>query len=68
MSNQHDHVRAHHTCVRCEGPKDRGLLLCWPCHHAEKHHNDGSYSREVEDKIAALEARLSGVGQTDATG
>jgi hypothetical protein len=31
----HPRIRAGFTCPRCNGPKDKELLLCWPCHNAE---------------------------------
>ncbi len=28
----HPLVRASATCPICEGPKDSGLVICWPCY------------------------------------
>ena len=52
-------VRAQYTCVCCGGPKDRELILCWPCHHKEKRMNDGSYSAAVEQALRDFELVLS---------
>jgi hypothetical protein len=27
----HPHVRRELTCVLCQGDKDEGLVVCWPC-------------------------------------
>lgn len=51
----HMHVRSMYTCPACSQPKDRGLLLCWPCHHKEKRIHDGCYSQRVELLLDALE-------------
>jgi hypothetical protein len=61
MIDQHERVRASFTCVRCEGSKDQGLLLCWQCHRGEKAQNSGcdyDYSPAVEAKLAAAERNL----------
>jgi hypothetical protein len=50
------HVRALDFCVCCNGPKARGLVICWSCHRAEKAANDGGYSQRVTDAIESLEA------------
>jgi len=59
MANQYEHVRALSICVGCDGSKDVGLLLCWTCHHKQKARHDGSYSKEIEDKLAWLEQHES---------
>ena len=48
-------VRADNTCPLCLGVKDKGLILCWPCHHSEKRANGGSYSAFAERRISATE-------------
>lgn len=58
MINQHDLVRGAHHCVRCNRYKSEGLLLCWPCHHAEKRAHNGMYSKKTEAAIAALDRHL----------
>lgn len=51
-------VRAHNTCPNCLQSKDKELLLCWPCHHSQKNHNDGDYSKRCWAKIEAWEQQL----------
>lgn len=51
-------VRRLHTCPLCEGSKDSGLILCWPCHRKQKMQNHGAYSPETEARIARLERYL----------
>ncbi len=51
-------VRADNTCPGCNGTKESGLLLCWPCHHGQKRFNDGRYSAQCESRIAARESWL----------
>lgn len=58
MINQYDNVRAHGTCPRCHGRKDKGLVLCWPCHHKEKGRNDGAYHPRTERAIASWDFQL----------
>lgn len=48
-------VRGNYTCPHCLGPKDLGLLLCWPCHHRETMDHKGRYSDETELEIVAME-------------
>ena len=57
MPNE-SYVRADYTCPLCLGPKDRGLVLCWPCHRSEKRANDGCYSAFAERRIAARDDYL----------
>jgi hypothetical protein len=40
MIDQQERVRASFTCVCCGGTKDQGVLLCWPCHHAQKRRHE----------------------------
>jgi hypothetical protein len=51
-------IRAGFTCPKCLGPKDPGLVLCWPCHHDEKRYNGGGYSDSTERLIMAYEGYL----------
>lgn len=51
----YNRVRSGTTCPRCFGPKDFGLLLCWPCHTAETEANGGKYSSEVEFALDEME-------------
>jgi hypothetical protein len=55
---EHPRVRAQYTCIRCGGSKGLELLLCWPCHHAEKELSDGGYSDEIEQSLAKFERWL----------
>ena len=57
----HEHVRRSFTCIRCNGIKDTGLLLCWPCHRAEKRDHDGGYSIEIEVALEVAESRACDV-------
>lgn len=56
--NQYPHVREQTVCPNCRQEKSTGLILCWSCHHAQKHHNDGCYSKRLEAKLAAMEQAL----------
>ena len=44
------------TCIRCQGAKEVGLVVCWPCHHAMKRRFNGCYDPKVEQAIIALDA------------
>lgn len=57
--NQYPLIRQWFTCANCQGAKDKGLLLCWQCHHNQKMANDGTYSAKVERELANLERLLS---------
>ena len=57
MPNE-SYVRADYTCPLCIGPKDTGLVLCWPCHRSEKRANGGGYSAFAERRIAATDKLL----------
>jgi hypothetical protein len=52
-------VRRGFTCPLCYGPKDAGLVVCWPCNRQEKNNNNGSYSNWAEDTITAFEDFLA---------
>ena len=54
----HPLTRASFTCPRCQGAKDRHLLICWPCHRMEKAANNGGYSDECDQALDAYEAAL----------
>jgi hypothetical protein len=54
----HPRIRAGFTCPRCNGPKDKELLLCWPCHNAETQ-GTGHYSRQTEQKLDSYERVLA---------
>lgn len=58
LLDQKEAVRASLTCVNCLEDKPAGLMLCWPCHHSQKHHNDGGYSKRVERLLERQEALL----------
>ena len=51
-------VRDDATCPLCLGVKDRGLVVCWPCHYSEKQANHGCYSAFAERRISAYERFL----------
>lgn len=57
MTYQLENVRGCNTCWRCGDYKDAGLLLCRPCHRAEKQTN-GSYSQATEDRLAVWDRQL----------
>ena len=57
--NNYDRTRADGVCPNCLQAKGQGLVLCWPCHHAQKHHNDGDYSKRCYAKIEARERFLA---------
>jgi ribosomal protein L37AE/L43A len=49
-------VRNQSFCVCCGSrSKDRGLLLCWPCHNRETFFNGGGYSKHTENMLDRLE-------------
>jgi hypothetical protein len=58
MQTDNPLVRDGYTCPSCLGPKNRGLLICWPCHHDQKQHNDGKYDQLTEAMISAYEIHL----------
>lgn len=51
-------VRNWTLCPLCKEPKDIGLVVCWPCHRAEKRRNNGGYSATAEHIIASFEQYL----------
>jgi hypothetical protein len=53
--NQYPNIRNSVTCPNCQESKSIGLVLCWPCHHKQKHRNDGCYSKRVESKLERIE-------------
>lgn len=53
-------VRRDATCPLCLDMKEPGLVLCWPCHRAQKAAWDGCYSEACEDLITAREIALGG--------
>jgi hypothetical protein len=55
----HPHVRHMLACPKCSQPKERGLLLCWPCHRQQKRENGGGYSEATERLLAALEGEIA---------
>jgi hypothetical protein len=52
-------VRCGFTCPLCYGPKDAGLVVCWPCHRNQELENDGCYSEDAETTIAEFENFLA---------
>jgi ribosomal protein L37AE/L43A len=61
VTDQLEHVRSSHTCWGCGEYKGNGLLLCWPCHHAEKHANGGTYSAATEEHLLDMNNRLGAI-------
>jgi hypothetical protein len=59
MNINHCNVRNMLVCVRCGEPKSAGLVICWPCHRAEKRDNDGGYSGALTAKLDRIERGLS---------
>jgi hypothetical protein len=59
INNQHERVRSLAYCICCGAPKEAGLLICWPCHRAEKRENGGAYSAATESKIEKVEIGLA---------
>jgi len=53
------HIRRLPRCPNCRELKDQGLILCWPCNHLQKQHNDGGYSKRLADKLNMIEAQLA---------
>lgn len=49
-------IRNSCTCPLCQGPKDRGLLACWPCFNYFK--LDG-FSEAAEYSLDMAEERLA---------
>lgn len=62
MIDQQRRVRGELTCINCGNEKSAGLVICWPCHALQKHHNDGCYSKRLEKKLAEREAALKDAG------
>jgi hypothetical protein len=55
----HPNVRHMLACPKCSQPKDRGLLLCWPCHRTEKRNNEGGYSEATMRLLDAHESEAA---------
>ena len=58
MDSDYPNVRASFSCVCCGKIKTPGLVLCWPCHHAQKLHNDGDYYVKTKRRLAFREHSL----------
>jgi hypothetical protein len=56
MTTDNPLIRACLTCPCCLQRKEPGLVVCWPCHRAQKYHNAGGYSPRLERKLADLES------------
>lgn len=54
---QFPHVRALTICLACGGPKDAGLLVCWPCHNELKLIHDHGYGPDVDLLIETADAK-----------
>lgn len=59
MTTDHTCIRECLTCPDCLGPKDQGLLVCWPCNRLQKTHNDGGYSERLTRRLGELESFLT---------
>jgi hypothetical protein len=55
-------ARALRTCIRCQGAKDEGLVVCWPCHGYMKATFGGCYDPEIEQRIKVLDALAEQAG------
>lgn len=51
-------VRGLPHCPACGLPKDKGLLVCWPCHGRLKSRHNGDYGKRMETKLAKLNAAM----------
>jgi hypothetical protein len=51
----HPLVRKSHTCPLCLGPKDTGLVACWPCF---REHDMRNGSQAADDTLDAREGYL----------
>ena len=57
MEMDYSSVRAHEICPLCQGAKENGLLVCWPCYRA----HDLRYAHQaVEKVIGQAEETLAG--------
>jgi len=63
--DQQYRVRNETICINCGMEKDRGLVVCWPCHSSQKRHNDGCYSKRLESKLAERERVLKASGAAE---
>jgi hypothetical protein len=63
MTIDNPRVRRGFTCPLCLGPKDAGLVVCWPCNREQKNANHGAYSERAEATIAEFEDFLAYQGQ-----
>lgn len=61
-NDQKGKVRMDKVCPLCLEPKDVGLIVCWPCHRSQKHHNDGDYSKRAKAVIEARDIALRNGG------
>ena len=53
MMLDHPVCRAAVTCPVCHEPKDKGLVMCWPCHRANKRN---AFHAFVRDQVEYFEA------------
>jgi hypothetical protein len=56
MKIDNPRVRAHHLCPLCNGPKDAGLVACWPCFRSSGLKNG---RRDAEWRIQDRERELA---------
>lgn len=49
-------VRASRICIACGSEKSIGLLLCWPCHAAQKRAHDGGYDPKLDELFDMVDA------------
>ena len=59
MLDQQNRIRACRTCPNCLGPKDQGLVVCWPCNRKLKARHNGGYGNAFEFHLDALEHFLA---------
>lgn len=63
---QYSRVRERLWCCSCQGTKDQGLLVCWPCHTRLKRRFDGGYGAAVTKRIQDLDLYLFDHNDTQA--
>lgn len=58
-------VRNHHLCPLCDGPKDVGLVACWPCFRSSGlKYGDAAAERKLTERESQLRcARMFQAGR-----
>jgi hypothetical protein len=47
-------ARQSSRCLLCSNPKDKDILICWPCHRQQKNDYDGGYSPELVNLLEVI--------------